>query len=187
MIVNIDSQDYFLITSGNHEIRIDYHSNTTPTLYAHALYTLDELTTFVRQFKKKNGNKSNIAPLEFIYIELFEEKYPVKVVRNGSHKPFFKNNMVYASASTRTNINHLNFAQKIREQLFEQNILEKVSFWEDKLRVMSNQVTFRLLKSNFYHLNKTTKNITFNKTNIDLSTKDNDHIVFKALTNLSKI
>lgn len=188
MLISIDNKEYVLITTEYHGIRIDYNSSSTPILYAHALYTLDEIETLVRQFKKKNSNKSNpkITNLEFIHIELFKEKHSVKITRNGVQKPFFKGKMVYASAPSKTNINHINFTQRIREQLFEQIILSRVSFWEDKLNVMSNRITFRLLKSDVYLLNKNTRNITFNKSNMDLSNKDNDYFVFKALTNLSQ-
>src|SRR5690606_19346158 len=148
MIVNIDNQEYFLVRSDNQGIRIDYDANNTPILYAHALYNLNELVLLVRQFKKKKSNNSKSAILEFIYIELFQEKQPVKIIRNGTQKPFFKNNIAVVCTSSRTNISHINFIQKIREQLFEQFILGKVSYWEDKLKVMSNQITFRLMKSN---------------------------------------
>lgn len=184
MLVTIDNQEYFLVTSENHGIRIDYDSDSTPTLYAHAHYTIDELAPLIRKFNKKQVNQPNSTNLEFIHIDLFQEKQPIKIIRNGIQKPFFKNKIAYVCASSKTNINHINFIEKIRQQLFEQHIIERISYWEDNLHVLSNKITFRILKSNDYHINKTTRNITFNRANIDLSYKENDHLVFQALTSL---
>jgi|GEM_PF-1023311 len=182
MLIKVDDKDYNLLTTEKREIRILNLHEDVPTVYAHAQNSLDEVAAYIRQFQQSSAFQ--VVPesmLEFFRIDLFGKKYPVKIIRNEDFQPYIKADLVYCSAKANTDIQQTKFAENLREQLFQQYVLQRVSHWEEQLNVLANDIHFRMLKASPYKTNVDNANITFNKQIKDLSLRTIDYFVFSAI------
>lgn len=182
MLIKVDEKDYNLLTTEKREIRIANLQEDIPTVYAHAQNSLYEVATYIRQFQQSSAFQvASESMLEFFRIDLFGKKYPVKIIRNEEFQPYIKADLVYCSAKANTDIQQEKFAENLREQLFQQYVLQRISHWEEQLNVLSNDINFRVLKASPYKTNAETANITFNKQIKDLSLRTIDYFVFSAI------
>lgn len=182
MLIKVDEKEYKLFTTERKEIRIAHHQDETPTVFAHAQHSMDEVAAYIRQFQQDlSVYPQTESMLEFFRIALFGKKYPVKIVRNEQFKPFIKADLVHCSAKANTDIQQEKFAEDLRQQLFEQYILQRVGHWEEQLNILTNNISFRVLKANPFKTNCANRNITFNKHIKDLPLRSIDYFVFSAI------
>jgi len=186
MIIWIENREYQLISNAANSIHIDYKNPELPVIYASASLSIDELTTYVKQYAKKNRliTQAETESFDFFTINLFDNSYPVKPINEGKSKPYLKNNIIYFSKSEFKSKTQKKLEESIHDIIFEQSILVLIAKWEEILNILVEEVIFKKLPSNYYKISN--QKLLFNKKNSSLSLKINEYLILKALLDLTE-
>lgn len=186
MYLEIDGQGYELISSSEAGISLDFKNPELPIIYAHPLQSIDQVKSFVRAFKKPNPfvHTPPVANLEFLQINIFDSKVPVKIVRASKFSCFWKGDMATCSLPSRIDIANDSIHEKIADHLFELFIRHRVSYWEEELNVLIGEIHFRKMQKQHFNIKNEHTDLTFNKNNKQFPKRINDYFVCKAILSL---
>jgi hypothetical protein len=83
MNIPIAGKDYKLISTDQDGIYIDYTDPDLPIIYAHALISIDDVISYIKECKPIALKKSSeaVIPLEYFKVHVFNQLYPVKIHR----------------------------------------------------------------------------------------------------------
>jgi len=185
MIIQIENKDYKLIPTEEEGIRIDDKNKEIPTIYAAARYSINELATYIQQYSKNRKLKTNPDEdfIEFFTINLFDKKYPARAFQSGNSRPYLKNDIIYYSKNNVSRINHEKLIAYISDSIFEQCILDFVSFWEEEFNLLIQDITFKKMSSSLYLVKQ--GSIIYNKSNRLFNRRVNEYLVAKALLEIA--
>lgn len=164
MYIEVEGRAYYItIHNSDNRIYVSGPKGTATKLAVPAHLSQNELIAFIKN-NLKDVNTHQSEDINGLILDLFDTSFTV-VVNPILQIPYIKGKSLYLPKIPKSKVAHA----KLSDMLLIQEIKQHISFWEETLMTLINDIDLRKLKANYYVICSSSKRITFKKDLIDKS------------------